>query len=245
MATQNLMLGDCLKWMKSLPDKYYDLAIVDPPYGISEDWHRENNRSKLAKTRKYHKALWDQSKPDKSYFIELERVSKNQIILGGNHLADLIGKFSPCWLVWNKINGETNFADCELAYTSFDTAVRMFSFMWNGMLQGDPSDGTKMQGNKKRNQERIHPTEKPIPLYKWLLTNYAKEGQKIFDSHGGSFSHAIAAYDLGFDLDIIEIDPDYFRDGKERYDKHVLKCEEIKQLGFAKTELSKTNPTLF
>lgn len=127
-----------------------------------------------------------------------------------------------------------DFSDCEYAWCSTGVA-RMFRFVWNGMIQGD----------MKNKQERFHPTEKPIALYKWLLTNYAKVGQKILDTHGGSFSHAIAAYDLGFDLDIIEIDPDYFRDGKERYDKHVLKCEEIKQLGFAKTELSKINPTLF
>lgn len=231
--------------MKSKPDKFYDLAIVDPPYGISEDGHRENNRSKLAKTRQYHKALWDQKRPSREYFIELERVSKNQIIWGGNHLSDMIGKCSPSWIVWNKINGETNFADCELAYTSFKTAVRMFSFMWNGMLQGDPEDGKRMQGNKSLNQKRIHPTEKPIPLYKWILTNYSKPGQKILDTHGGSFSHAIAAYDLGFDLDIIELDPKYFNDGKARFDDHVLKSEEIRSIGYAKTALNKEHLTLF
>lgn len=230
----NLINGDNMDFMRSKPDKYYDLAIVDPPYGISEDGHRENNRSKLAKSRKYHKALWDQKKPTKEYFIELERVSKNQIIWGGNHLADLIGKFSPCWLVWDKDNSG-NFADCELAYTSFTSAVRKFKYTWNGMIQGD----------MKNKQERIHPTEKPIPLYKWILKNYAIQGQKILDTHGGSFSHAIAAYDLGFDLDIIEIDSEYFNDGKARFDEHVLKCEEIKQFGFAKTQLNKTNPTLF
>jgi len=241
----NLILGDNMDFMPDVPDKYYDLAICDPQYGIAEDGHRENNRSKLAKTKNYHKALWDQDRPLKEYFIELERISKNQIIWGGNHLADLIGKYSPCWIVWNKVNGTSNFADCELAYTSFKTAVRMFSFMWNGMLQGDPKNGLKMNSNKKNNQQRIHPTEKPIPLYKWLLENYAKPGQKLFDSHGGSFAHAIAAYDLGFDLDIIEIDEQYYKDGKARYDAHVLKCEEIKSIGFAKTEILKTNLTLF
>lgn len=111
----------------------------------------------------------------------------------------------------------------------------MFRFVWNGMIQGD----------MKNKQERFHPTEKPIPLYKWLLINYAKAGQKILDTHGGSFSHAIAAYDLGFDLDIIELDPDYFKDGKSRFDVHVTKCREIAAIGYAKTQITEKYPTLF
>jgi site-specific DNA-methyltransferase (adenine-specific) len=236
---------DCMEYMRTVPDKFFDLAVVDPPYGIDADGHRENNRSKLAKTRKYHKALWDQDRPTREYFVELERISVNQIVWGGNHLIDLIGKNSSCWLVWDKVNGTSNFADCELAYTSFDTAVRMFSFMWNGMLQGDPSNGKKMQAHKDRNQKRIHPTEKPIPLYKWIFENYTQPRHKIFDSHMGSQASRIAAYELGLDYWGCEIDPVHFKDGCDRFELMKQTKVEIETYGFARSELSKTNPTLF
>lgn len=225
MSKQNLMLGDCVEWMKRVPDKYYDLAIVDPEYGIDA----ANMTMGSGKNKRWNKKDWDKKKPSKEYFEQLFRITENQIIWGGNYFNLPI---SRGWIFWDKgINGDCSFADGELAWTNFDRVLRIAPIRYKGFLGAD--------------KERIHITQKPIALYKWLLTNYAKQGQKIFDSHGGSFSHAIAAYDLGFDLDIIEIDPDYFRDGKERYDKHVLKCEEIKQLGFAKTDLSKINPTLF
>jgi len=198
---------DCMAYMVTLEDNAFELAITDPPYGIAQDGHRENNRSKLAVSTNYNKALWDQSKPTEEYFRELERVSVNQIIWGGNHLADLIGKFSPCWIVWDKLNSG-NFADCELAYTSFTTAVRKFSFAWNGMLQGD----------MKNKEIRIHPTQKPVQLYKWLLKNYAKEGDRILDTHLGSGSSAIAAHYGGFDFVGCELDEDYFKAAQKRFD---------------------------
>jgi site-specific DNA-methyltransferase (adenine-specific) len=199
-----------MEYMRELEDNAFDLAIVDPPYGISQDGHRANNRSKLAASTNYNKALWDQSKPDKAYFIELERVSKNQIIWGGNHLADLIGRFSPCWIVWDK-HTTGGFADCELAYTSFTTAVRKFSYPWNGMIQG-------FGGNKSKNELRIHPTQKPIKLYEWLLKNYAKEGDRILDTHLGSGSSAIAAHYGGYDFVGCELDTDYFNAAQNRFD---------------------------
>lgn len=156
---------NCMDLMARYPDKHFDLAIVDPPYGIAQDGHRENNRSKLAKSKKYHKALWDQPAPDKAYFDELFRVSKNQIIWGANHFISKIPIDSPCWIVWDKDN-TGNFADCELAWTSFETAVRKFQYRWNGMLQQ----------NMKDKEIRIHPTQKPVALYKWLLTNYSQMG---------------------------------------------------------------------
>ena len=136
-----LLNMDCMEYMASQPDNSFDLAIVDPPYGIREDGHRENHtRSKLAVSKKYHSALWNQDRPTKEYFNELTRVSKNQIIWGANHLADLFDARSSCWIVWNKkvMSGKGNhFADCELAYGSFKTAVRSFEFEWQGMIQGD------------------------------------------------------------------------------------------------------------
>lgn len=207
---------DNMNLMNRYEDKYFDLAIVDPHYGIREDGHRENNRSKNARSRKYHKALWDQEKPKKEFFDELFRVSKNQIIWGGNHLADLIGRFSPCWIVWDKCSSG-NFADCELAYTSFSSAVRMFKYPWNGMIQG-------FHGKKQLNEIGIHPTQKPIALYKWILSKYAKKGDKILDTNLGSGSIAIACEDLGFDLTACEIDPIYYKDAMNRihdYQKQI------------------------
>lgn len=197
---------DNMVGMSRYPDGFFELAIVDPPYGIREDGHRENNRSKLAKSKKYHKALWDQPSPNREYFEELKRVSVNQIIWGANNYPQFLTP-SPCWIVWDK-NNSGNFADCELAYGSFETAVRKFKFTWNGMLQED-------MGNKEL---RIHPTQKPVALYKWLLKNYAKQGDKILDTHMGSQSSRIAAYDMGFDYYGWEIDADYFRDGCSRFE---------------------------
>jgi len=201
---------DCMEYMKTVPDKYFDLAIVDPPYGIGESVKTNHTRGKLAKAKNYKPFYGNDLKPlDPIYFNELKRVSENQIIWGANHF---LGWTSSCWIVWDKDNGETDFADCELAYTSFSSAVRKYKYRWQGMLQGD----------MKNKEDRIHPTQKPIKLYKWLLTNYAKEGQKIFDSHLGSGSIAIACHDLGFDLVGCEIDKDYYEAAVKRFNNHKL-----------------------
>ena len=165
IGSASLYLGDCMEYMATLPDNAFDLAIVDPPYGIKQDGHRVNNRSKLAISTDYHKALWDQEKPPYEYFLQLKRVSKNQIIWGGNHLAAFINENSPCWIVWNK-HTTADYADAELAYTSFETAVRIFDYPWNGMIQG-------FHGDKRKNEIRIHPTQKPVALYEWTIANYA------------------------------------------------------------------------
>ena len=206
----NLYLGDCMEAMAKITDKAYDLAIVDPPYGIGEDGEKNHSREKLAKPKLYKPKQWDRKTPDKLYFDELTRVSKNQIIWGANHFVSQVPIDSSCWIVWNKQNGENDFADCELALTTFNSAVRMFIFRWSGMLQG----------NMKSKETRIHPTQKPVALYKWILKNYAKPGDKIIDTHGGSMSIAIACHDMGFDLDLWEIDPDYDRDGVKRFENH-------------------------
>lgn len=204
---------DCMEYMASQPDNAFDLAIVDPPYGIKEAGHRKNSRSKLAKSRNYHKALWDQAPPDPEYFRELERVSKDQIIWGGNHLAAAINNNSPCWLVWDK-HTSGNFADCELAYTSFKTAVRKFNYPWNGMIQG-------FHGDKKKNEQRIHPTQKPVALYQWILSNYADKSMKIIDTHIGSGSSAIAAYYFGCDFVGCELDPIYYAAARNRFEQET------------------------
>lgn len=205
---------DCMEAMKGFPDKYFDLAVVDTPYGIGEDGSKNHSRGKIA-TSKNYKAFSgnDKEPPPPEYFTELRRVSKNQIIWGANHFISRLPFDSPAWIVWDKDNGETDFADCELAWTSFNCAVRKFKFKWQGMLQQD-------MANKER---RIHPTQKPIALYKWLLTNYAKPGDKILDTHLGSGSSRIAAYDMGFDFWGYELDADYFAAMEARFQAHISK----------------------
>lgn len=202
---------DCIDLLKETPDKFYDLANVDVPYGIGMSGGNIGG-SVLAKTKKYeHFSGNDNIAPNKDYFEHLVRVSKNQIIWGANHFIENIPNAnSSSWIVWNKQNGDNNFADCELAWTSFKSAVRMFDFRWAGMLQGD----------MKNKQIRIHPTEKPYHLYKYCLQNYAKKGDKILDTHGGSFSHAIACHDYGFDLDICELHTGYYEKGVSRLKQH-------------------------
>lgn len=201
-------LIDCMEFMKDVPDKYYELAIVDPPYGINQGGDKNHTRGKLAISKNYH-PFNDTIIPDEKYFNELFRISKNQIIWGCQYFG--LPKTS-CVVVWDKDNGKTDFADCELAWTSFKTAVRLFKYKWQGMLQE----------NMKDKESRIHPTQKPVALYKWLLQNYAKPGDKIFDSHVGSGSIRIACHDLGFDFEGCELDEDYWKAQEERYKTHIL-----------------------
>lgn len=206
-----LLNCDCMEYMKTVPDKYFDLAIVDPPYGIdAANYKRGNTKhgNAAAFSKNYGLREWDKCIPNSDYFDELGRISKHQIVWGANHIGGFNG--SSCWIVWDKLTGENGYADCELAYTSFDTAVRKFSFRWQGMLQG----------NMAEKEERIHPTQKPVQLYKWLLKNYAKEGDKILDTHLGSGSIAIACHDYKFDLVGCELDKDYYEAALKRFNNH-------------------------
>lgn len=207
MKLNELYNMDNMQGMKQFPDKYFELAIVDPPYGIGESGKRNKTRGLLATSKDYKPFHGeDLEPPSVEYFNELLRVSKNQIIWGANHFISRIPIDSHCWIVWDKQNGATDFADCELAWTSFSSAVRQFTFRWQGMLQGD----------MKNKEIRIHPTQKPVALYKWLLTNYANKGDKILDTHVGSASSLIACHELGFDYIGFEIDEDYFNMAQER-----------------------------
>lgn len=203
---------DCLEAMKEIPDKFFELAIVDPPYGIGENGSTNKSRGKLAKSKDYKAfAGGDVSSPDYEYWNELFRVSKNQVVWGANHFISKIPFDSPAWIVWDKDNGETDFADCELAWSSFKTAARKFKFKWQGMLQGD----------MKNKEEKCHPTQKPVKLYKWILKNYAKPGDKILDTHLGSGSSRIACHDMGFDFLGFELDPEYCHMAEARYQQHI------------------------
>ena len=204
---------DCMEGMKQFPDNYFDLAIVDPPYGgVTQGGYMSNPHTcdKLAKAKDYHLSLWELGKPPKEYFDELRRVSKNQIIWGGNYYATCLDD-SQGWIVWDKENGENNFADCELAWTSFNRAIRIFRFRWAGMLQGD----------MKEKETRIHPTQKPVKLYEWILNRYAHEGDKILDTHVGSASSLIACQRLGFDFVGFEINSTYYQLASERFERET------------------------
>jgi site-specific DNA-methyltransferase (adenine-specific) len=208
-------LIDCMEFMKDIPDKYYELAIIDPPYGSEniKGGYTAGKGGGVAQPRNYHKELWNQPAPTKEYFQELIRISNNQIVWGANHFISKIPYDSSCWIVWDKDNGAGSFADCELAWTSFNTAVRKFKYRWQGMLQEYGGD---------RKEQRIHPTQKPVALYKWLLKNYAKPGDKIFDSHVGSGSIRIACHDMGFDFEGCEIDKDYWEAQEKRYNQYAM-----------------------
>ncbi len=201
-----------MQLMARYPDNYFELAIVDPPYGIGEDGAKNHSRGKATKPTMYTAKNWDSSSPPKEYFDELLRVSKNAIIWGANHfIQNIPNQNSPSWIVWDKQNGDNDFADCELAWTNYKSAVRKFEFRWAGMLQGD----------MKNKETRIHPTQKPASLYKWILDKYAKQGDKILDTHFGSGSIAIACHDYGFELTACELDKEYYDKAIERIKNHT------------------------
>jgi site-specific DNA-methyltransferase (adenine-specific) len=198
---------DCMEGLKRFPDNYFDLAVVDPPYGIDINNQTQGKGGGVAKKIDYAKKDWDKEPPNKAYFNELMRVSKNQIIFGANHFISKIPFDSSCWIVWDKDNGETDFADCELAWTSFKTAVRRFKFTWAGMRQQ----------NMKHKEERVHPTQKPVTLYEWIYKQYASEGNLILDTHLGSGSSRIAAHKAGLSFVGFEIDADYYAAQEKRF----------------------------
>jgi len=205
---------DNMALMARYPDNYFDLAIVDPPYGIGMD--NSNKRTKPSRPNsytdkykdfRYHDSNWDNSIPSKEYFKELFRVSKNQIIWGANYFCEFLPSGTG-WLFWNKLNGLDNcFSDGEFAFSSKGVQSKYF----------ECSTFHDLKGGK----DRIHPTQKPTKLYKWLLKNYAKQGDKILDTHLGSGSIAIACHDYGFELTACELDKEYYDKAIERIKNHV------------------------
>ena len=192
----NLHHIDCMDFMRDIPDGYYELAIVDIPYGLGD---KLTQGGTWASKYKKGDANWDKL-PNKEYFIELFRISQNQIIWGGNY-----ANLPPTrgFIIWDKIALMDTMADCEFAWTSFDKNAKIFRHVRN------------------TSEKRIHITQKPVALYKWLLDKYAKQGDKILDTHGGSMSIAIACHDYGFDLDLCELDKEYFDKGVQRVKNHV------------------------
>jgi len=203
---------DCMDGMKETPDKYFDLAIVDPPYGINMDNPRKRtkpsrpNSYELYKEYRYKEAEWDGGIPKKQYFNELFRVSKKQLIFGANYMAEHLPS-GYGWVFWHKKNGEdNNFSDGEFIFSSKGIQSRMVSISQFDGLRGG--------------QDRIHPTQKPVALYHWLLNNYAEEGDKILDTHVGSASSLIACHDMGFEYLGFELDEDYYNMASERLERH-------------------------
>jgi len=201
MVESNVYLEDCMIGMARYPDKYFDLAIVDPPYGLHKKLSSGGGKMKNRKFKKLYKESnqWDVLIPEKEYFDELFKVSKNQIIWGANYFLNYLGNTRGI-ICWDKKQPMPTFSKIEFAWTSFDTIARLY--------EGRSTD-----------LNRIHPTQKPIALYKWLLNNYAKEGDKILDTHLGSGSSRIAAYEMGFDFTAFELNKDYFEAQEKRFNQ--------------------------
>jgi len=220
MAISESWFGDNMEYMAKFPDKFSDLGCVDPDYGLNDlltiggTWSAKykNNEGMLG------------GKPDKAYFDELFRISKNQVIWGGNYFNLPENR---CFLIWDKVAQMPSLTDCEYAWTSFDNNAKIFRHVRN------------------TSEKRIHITQKPIALYRWIFDNFAKKGDKIIDTNLGSASSRIAAFDLDLDFYSCEFNKDHYQNGNNRFETHRTKCEELKEFGYAKTELSKINPLLF
>lgn len=233
---------DCMEAMREMPDRAFDLAVVDPIYGdvTTGGYITGKSRGGVGPHPKHHDSAWQQEKTGADFFRELFRVSKNQIIWGGNYFVKEIARDSQCWIVWDKCHpAGVKFADAELAWTSFNSKVRIFRYLWNGMCQGMPGDGERMQGDKRLNEKRIHPMQKPVALYAWIFKTFAKKGDRILDTHLGSGSSRIAAYTAGLDFTGYEIDKTYFDLQEKRFAAHSSQVDmfldrwtEEKQLSF-------------
>ena len=204
-AVSETYLMDCILGMKEYPDKYFDLAVVDPPYGIGFDGEKSTMVKKYPKG--YKDGGWDKEPPSVEYFTELFRVSKNQIVWGANHFISRMPYDSSCWIFWDKVKGNFSLADGELAWCSFKTAVRQVTIQWHGFIQHD-------MANK---ENRIHPTQKPVKLYDWIFKNYSEPNFKILDTHLGSGSSRIAAHKAGLHFVGFEIDEEYFYSQEMRF----------------------------
>lgn len=211
---------DCMDFMPDCKAKQFDLAIVDPPYFSGPDklGYYGARVSSVGVDRPGYEKTDDWEVPGDDYFNELLRVSKNQIIWGINYYN--IKNLGTGRIVWDKVNYDSTFSDCEIAYTSCHDSVRMFAYMWNGMMQGKSIHEPRIQrGNKKLNEKRIHPTQKPVALYDWLLQKYTKPGMKLLDTHLGSGSICHAVHKAGLDLVGCEKTKKYFLEAREWFDK--------------------------
>lgn len=230
---------DNMEALKKMKVDQFDLACVDPVYGIDGNSHRKNeSRSKLTKSKKYPSALWDQVKTGDDFFTELFRVSKMQIVFGGNYFPSCCGtefktprrneydqflKDHPTnWIIWDKVNSTTSYNDCELIWISDPVPSEIFYFMWSGMMQGKSyKNGKVMNPHKHLNQHRIHPTEKPYEIYKFLHSKFSMPGSFVLDTHVGSGSQRIVCYQMGINYEGYEINDKYFSDQEQRFKEYL------------------------
>lgn len=224
-----LINADCMEVMKHVNQGYFELACVDPPYGIdagnqsdkSKNVVQKNGSKIYLKDNGYEKKDWDKKTPSKEYFEELFRVSKHQIIFGINYYPFL--NVGCGRIIWDKLNDHSDQNDCEIAYCSINTRVDIVRYLWSGFMQGllpakDSMTAIVQQGNKKLNEARIHPTQKPRKLYDWLLANYCDKEMKVFDTHLGSGSSAIAAHYYGVEFVGCELDKEYYENAVKRFE---------------------------
>lgn len=209
LETNKIYNMDCLDGMQLMLEQGIkaDWCITDPPYGIGEDGLKNHSRSNLTEATKFTPKQWDKQRIGKQFFDFIRNVSKDQIIFGGNYYTDYLPP-SSCWIVWDKLNGKNDFADCELAWNSYKGAVRIFRYQWQGMIQG----------NMKNKEKRFHPAQKPLPLLEWLLNKYTKEGDLILDPFIGSGTTAVACHKLNRRYIGFELDEEYFGIANERLD---------------------------
>jgi site-specific DNA-methyltransferase (adenine-specific) len=226
-APRTLIHGDCMDFLRQTPDDAFDLAITDPPYfkDAANKLFRGGNECKTTGVRRNrYPELGHWGIPTAEYFRELQRVSKHQIVWGINYFTEAAaqgGMIAPGRIVWDKVNTKSTFSDCEIALNSKITGIRKFTFMWNGMIQGSTADGTKQEGNKRKNEKRIHPTQKPVQLYRWLLEKYAEPGDSILDTHLGSGSIAIACFERNHPFTGIEKDHTFFKKAAQRIEEQT------------------------
>ena len=238
-----------MSFMSIIPDNFRDVAIVDPEYGIGESGKNHKTRNTLIRQKdghtlrrapsgNYSRKDWDNKAAGPEYFAELKRVTRNQIIFGANYFESIYGKVEKPprrnqydqflkdhpvgYIIWDKVNGNNDFSDCEVIYTSFNFPSEVIYYMWAGMMQGTSIlNGTIMQGDKALNEKRIHPTQKPVIIYKYLLHRFVKPKETVLDTHGGSMSIVVACYDYEVPITCIEKDPEYFDKSSKRIKKHA------------------------
>ena len=204
-----LLNADCMEVMKHIKDNEFELSCVDPPYGINMAMGHKGSKKRGDANKYKNFAGNDSQTPKQEYWDELFRVSKNQIVWGGNYMMEYL-KSTPCFLIWDKVQPEQfSMAMAEFAWTSFKTPAKIYK---KRVVGADPGG-------------RIHPTQKPVKLYEWLLNNYAKEGDKILDTHGGSMSSMLACHNGGFDAVCCELDKDYYNSGVARYEQHIKQLD--------------------
>jgi site-specific DNA-methyltransferase (adenine-specific) len=245
LGTSSLYFVDCMEFMAGLKDNHYDVGIVDPQWGRKQHggtsrstWVEQANGGKVfVVDGGYKRKQWDDEPVGSLYFKELRRVTKHQIIFGCNYFNEYFGSGR---IIWDKCNEGSDQSNCEIAYNSMTSRVDLFRFMWRGMMQGSGViNGHVQNGNKKLNEMRIHPCQKPVALYDWILNKYISPGMTIFDSHHGSGSLSISSNKLGYKIDACENDRDYYDGSVKRINNEIRQVDCFSEQSVIKARCSK------